>query len=106
MSLRYAILKHTAHPQHADHFDLMFEIESGSSLATFRAKTWPPDSAVERIADHRRDYLDYEGPISGGRGEVKRIASGTFVFQTRACTHWHLLLDNQTHLILRFASKG
>ncbi len=25
---------------------------------------------AERIADHRRSYLHYEGPISGGRGEV------------------------------------
>lgn len=32
---------------------------------------------VERIADHRRVYLEYEGPVSGGRGRVARIARGT-----------------------------
>lgn len=28
------------------------------------------------IAPHRRDYLTYEGPLSGGRGEVKRVDAG------------------------------
>ncbi len=28
--------------------------------------------------DHRPIYLDYEGPISGNRGSVKRIEQGTF----------------------------
>lgn len=31
---------------------------------------------VERIADHRRAYLEYEGLISGGRGVVKRLNAG------------------------------
>ena len=31
---------------------------------------------AERIADHRREYLEYEGPVSGGRGEVCRVAEG------------------------------
>lgn len=106
MPLRYAILHHTAHPDQPDHFDLMFELEAQQTLATFRSRTWPPDTAVERLPDHRRNYLTYEGPVSGNRGEVKRIAAGTFTILSRACTHWHLLLDDQTHLILRFASKG
>lgn len=29
-----------------------------------------------RIADHRPAYLNYEGPISGGRGTVKRLRRG------------------------------
>jgi hypothetical protein len=33
--------------------------------------------AIERIADHRPAYLAYEGPISGGRGEVTRLTRGT-----------------------------
>lgn len=31
---------------------------------------------AQRIADHRRLYLDYEGPVSGGRGSVRRLAAG------------------------------
>lgn len=29
-----------------------------------------------RVGDHRRSYLDYEGPISRDRGVVVRVASG------------------------------
>lgn len=42
----------------------------------------PPDGAAEssmkadRLPPHRRRYLDYEGPISGGRGSVRRVSSG------------------------------
>ena len=32
--------------------------------------------SAERIADHRRVYLTYEGEISGGRGQVRRIDAG------------------------------
>jgi hypothetical protein len=32
----------------------------------------------ERLADHRLAYLDYEGPLSGERGNVTRIDGGTF----------------------------
>jgi hypothetical protein len=30
------------------------------------------------LPDHRTIYLDYEGPISGGRGEVSRWDAGHF----------------------------
>jgi hypothetical protein len=38
-----------------------------------------PDELIEmqRIADHRSLYLDYEGPISGDRGVVRRLDRGT-----------------------------
>ena len=29
-------------------------------------------------ADHRLHYLDYEGEVAGGRGQVRRIDAGTF----------------------------
>lgn len=34
---------------------------------------------VTRLADHRRLYLAYEGPVSGDRGTVKRLAEGRVV---------------------------
>ncbi len=58
-----------------DHYDLM--IENGSALATFeldrRADEIPAGASINvtRLADHRREYLEYEGEISGGRGRVK-----------------------------------
>ena len=34
---------------------------------------------AERLPDHRRRYLDYEGPISGNRGSVIRWDAGDYV---------------------------
>ena len=34
--------------------------------------------AATRLADHRIEYLDYEGPISGDRGVVKRVDGGEY----------------------------
>jgi hypothetical protein len=48
-------------------------------LLTFRIEVLPTqvDSfEAERIADHRRVYLDYEGEISGGRGSVRHLVGG------------------------------
>ena len=47
-------------------------------LASFRLEKWPltGPGVVIRQADHRRIYLDYEGPISGNRGHVRRVAGG------------------------------
>jgi len=33
---------------------------------------------AERLADHRLDYLNYEGPLSGDRGSVLRLESGSY----------------------------
>jgi hypothetical protein len=33
---------------------------------------------AERLADHRLAYLDYEGPVTGNRGNVRRIDVGTY----------------------------
>lgn len=34
-----------------------------------------------QIANHRQAYLTYEGPISGQRGEVRRVDSGRLEFE-------------------------
>ena len=76
-TLRYAVLHHTGHGP--PHYDLLFETSPGSPLLTFRSPVWPvtDESQPERLPDHRRMYLDYEGPVSGGRGEVRVVARGT-----------------------------
>ena len=75
---RYVLLEHD-HP--TLHWDLMLEV--GEVLWTWRLEANPwlgkPCQAI-RIADHRRLYLEYEGPISGDRGSVKRIDAGEFVW--------------------------
>lgn len=77
MALRFVILRHdrVAHP----HFDLMFETEPGSLLATWQSPLWPllQPAILTRLPDHRREYLEYEGPVSDDRGHVCRITAGT-----------------------------
>ncbi|MFO1094461.1 MAG: DNA polymerase ligase N-terminal domain-containing protein [Planctomycetaceae bacterium] len=73
---RYVILTHD-HP--FPHWDLM--LESGGVLRTWRLLNEPATGRrvpAERLADHRLKYLDYEGPVSGGRGIVARWDYGTY----------------------------
>ncbi len=76
---RYVILEHD-HP--VRHWDFM--LESGDVLRTWRLEAPPrPGGAVaaEPSFDHRCAYLDYEGPVSGGRGTVTRWDAGTFSWE-------------------------
>lgn len=73
---RYVLLEHD-HP--FPHFDLM--LEDGPALRTWRLHTWPSAEraiVAEALPPHRPSYLDYEGPISGGRGVVSRRDAGQF----------------------------
>ena len=75
---RYVLLEHD-HP--TLHWDLMLEV--GEVLWTWRLEANPwldTPCRASRIADHRRLYLEYEGPINGDRGSVKRIDAGEFVW--------------------------
>jgi|YNPMSStandDraft_1061717.scaffolds.fasta_scaffold00672_2 hypothetical protein len=75
--LRFVVLEHDS--PRGRHWDLMLEQEG-------KLRTWalaaPPDTAgpipAEALADHRLAYLDYEGPISGGRGQVRRWDAGLY----------------------------
>jgi hypothetical protein len=66
------------------HWDLM--LERGEAL-----RTWAIDAPIvpgvelpaRALADHRRLYLDYEGPISGARGRVRRVEQGWY-----EALHW------------------
>lgn len=74
--LRFVILEHD-HP--ALHWDFM--LEAGEVLRTWRLAGTPEPGrvlAAEPLPDHRRLYLDYEGPVSDGRGTVRRWDAGTF----------------------------
>ena len=75
-TLRFVVLHHTNIPE--PHFDLMIETSPGSNLATWRSPCWPIDepTELEKLRDHRRDYLEFEGQITGDRGTVTRISRG------------------------------
>ena len=73
---RFVVLEHRWNGVHWD-----FMLEQGNIL-----RTWAIDAPIvegeslpaRALADHRLAYLDDEGPISGSRGEVKRVARGIY----------------------------
>jgi hypothetical protein len=81
---RFVVLRHEmpSSGRTGVHWDLMLEHDG-------RLRTWAlgaePAAGVEiaadALADHRLDYLQYEGRISGDRGEVRRWDEGTYQVQ-------------------------
>jgi hypothetical protein len=74
---RFVILEHD-HP--ALHWDLM--LEADDVLQTWRLAN-PPEMEsgpiyATALGDHRIMYLEYEGPVSGNRGAVRRWDAGLF----------------------------
>lgn len=73
---RFVLLEHD-HPYL--HWDFMLEV--GGVLRTWRLDAPPVPGrggAAAGLAEHRFAYLDYEGPVSGGRGTVRRWERGTY----------------------------
>lgn len=98
--LRWAALHHEGVPD--PHYDLLFETSPGSPLATWRARNWPLQCGdyLIRIADHRNVYLDYEGPVSGDRGTVRRVASGRCGEVSLREGHLEVLFEDGGELVL------
>jgi hypothetical protein len=73
---RFVLLEHDWNGVHWD-----FMLEQGEVL-----RTWAIDAPVvagrdlpaRALGDHRKIYLEYEGEISGNRGKVRRLDTGTF----------------------------
>jgi hypothetical protein len=73
---RFVILDHD-HP--FPHWDFMLEADGG--LRTWRLTAEPAPGRqipAEPLGVHRLAYLEYEGPVSGGRGRVARWDAGTY----------------------------
>ena len=94
--IRHVLSDHT-------HWDLMFDI--GPALATWQLQEDPAGLAgdpkrqtvirAQRIGDHRRAYLDYEGPVSGNRGYVVRVDAGRYEATERRTCVWQVRMDGQ-----------
>jgi hypothetical protein len=79
---RFVILQHVAPPasERGTHYDLM--LEQAGKLLTWAIVEQPRPglhTTATQLPDHRLAYLDYEGPISGNRGAVTRVAAGEYV---------------------------
>ena len=61
------------------HWDLF--LEEAKTLRSWRLLEEPAHGRVvpaEPLPAHRKIYLDYEGPVSGDRGNVSRWDGGTY----------------------------
>jgi hypothetical protein len=112
---RFVLLYHDCPPdfERPSHWDLM--LESGSALRTWSLarlpKAWgqhrdrtaepysncPPLSnensvPAEQLADHRLDYLTFEGSLSGNRGQAICIERGNFTTGAESDRFWQVTL--------------
>lgn len=61
-------------------------LENRGVLLTWELPKLPPGPlpatfeqlGIRRLPDHRIDYLEYEGPVSNGRGTVQRVDFGEY----------------------------
>jgi hypothetical protein len=128
---RFVLLYHDCPPNYerASHWDFM--LESCGALRTWVLEQLPHDwrivhartcasypnclspsqlndvSAI-RLSDHRLDYLELEGPLSGNRGTVTRVAAGMYRSEHEAPDNWRLALagDNFATRVRLSRSEG
>jgi hypothetical protein len=93
MNRKFAILLHTGHGP--THLDLL--LEAGEALASWQLPDDAPGlieagaaAPAHRIQDHRRVYLEYEGPVSGNRGSVRSFDRGEFRLVSSSGQFWEL----------------
>ncbi|MBW3596467.1 MAG: hypothetical protein KY475_04235 [Planctomycetes bacterium] len=95
---RYVVLHHQTPPEFGrpTHWDLM--LESGGVLRTWALAEAPqPGKVVEamRLPDHRLDYLEYEGPVSGNRGVVSRWDAGEYQIARETADEFVIVLSGR-----------
>jgi len=102
MGLRYVVVTSVDRDDLRDggaaHFDLMLECGEGLATWQFSQNPMAADASTEcfdpipcrRLADHRKAYLDYEGPVSGGRGQVRRVDGGVCELSETEDDRWVL----------------
>ncbi len=79
------------------HYDLM--LSKGDVLATWQLRESPVGIPVgesilaSRLSDHRAAYLTYQGPVSGGRGEVAMLDRGSYELLSEQPARWEVRLD-------------
>ena len=78
------------------HWDLMLEMED--TLWTWRLNTPPAEIgndpiSAERIGDHPKRFLTYEGPVQNNTGTVKIADKGTYAL----CEQSDIELTLQLH---------
>jgi hypothetical protein len=87
-------------------------LEAGEILKTWALEAEPSAGAIvpaRSLPDHRKRYLDYEGPVSKNRGEVTRWDGGRYRLISKTTQEWYVLLAGQKvrgQVVLRRISTG
>lgn len=88
------------------HYDLM--LEQDGVLKTWRmpGKLNTSEMVLEQLPDHRMEYLNFEGTLTGDRGSVQRIAAGQYTRLVTNETTWNITVQGsiQGTLLLRHIS--
>lgn len=96
---RFVVLRHET-PSTAtrpSHWDLMFEL-GDSQLKTWALESAPDgrqEQTARRLADHRAEYLDFQGPLSGDRGHVRRWDCGICSVLSLSSCSWLFHLQGE-----------
>ncbi|GAB5495032.1 MAG: hypothetical protein Phyf2KO_01120 [Phycisphaerales bacterium] len=102
---RAVILRHTL-PDGSWHHDWLVQRSANPTdpVPSFRTGHARPDNPgsfdAEQIGDHRALYLDYEGEVTGGRGEVARLVTGEVLSATWSRDHIGLEIRFQNKKIV------
>lgn len=78
---RFVVLVHEMPVTSARQLHWDFMLEQTDTLATWALDKAPKGGETipcQLLADHRKHYLDYEGPVSGDRGHVRQWDRGSF----------------------------
>lgn len=110
---RTVVLEHIL-PDGSAHFDWMIE-DPALGGEEHRLACWRtdqrPDLALsgfwgERIGSHRAAYLTFEGPVSGDRGRVRRLASGAADWDRAGADRVVVRVRWETGRITRFQGEA
>lgn len=95
---RFVVLRHEPEPGSYQRLHWDFMLEDETTLLTWALDDEPlvgRHNLGVQLANHRLEYLDFEGPVSRARGCVSRWDAGTYVWLDRAPDVLVVRLDGQ-----------
>lgn len=118
-TLRFVLLHHVSSDRfedltgRGDHFDLMIERPQQDQLASWAFEENPLENLTQtqeqsgqrvlvrglRVADHRKAYLTYQGPVANDRGEVKRVIAGSCIWREHSTERSIVTLSWEHHRV-------
>lgn len=102
MQTRFVVLHHLmpSGSRRASHWDIM--VEGEGHLITWAIEGEPYSSFSQEaimLPKHRLEYLDYQGPVSNGRGSVKRWDSGFARIVSQENDRWLILFFGEKFIV-------